>query len=163
MNLETFNVMSLLKNLVETGKKSAGEKVCLLCMTEWEGGKKQCDCVLPLRVVTEWISLDEADAYRISVGGLGGFFNFETKGMRWKDFIDRFHVDHRMYYEAIRVSVLENRYRFTGGEHQHGPGGVPLFDDDSVGSFSYRGWGDLMAAIWSEEEDVDYSYVDFYC
>jgi hypothetical protein len=31
-----------------------------------------------------------------------------------------------------------------------------------VATFSYRGWGDIMAAIWSEEENKDYNYMDFY-
>ena len=39
---------------------------------------------------------------------------------------------------------------------------MPLFSDGKVATFSFRGWGDLMAAIWSEAEDKDYGYMDFY-
>ena len=47
-------------------------------------------------------------------------------------------------------------------EHQNDDHGVPKSDDDTVGLFSFRSWGDLMAAIWSEEEDKDYDYLNFY-
>ena len=40
---------------------------------------------------------------------------------------------------------------------------TPVFDDGTVGSFSFRAWGDLMAAIWNTEENTNkYSYMDFY-
>ena len=50
-----------------------------------------------------------------------------------------------------------------GGDwHQNDPKGVPVFNDGTVAMFSFRAWGDLMAALWAEHEDCDYSYMDFY-
>ena len=80
-----------------------------------------------------------------------------------KDYLQECGEDEIQYVEAIRESVLEKNIRYTGDEHQEEPDGVPLFEDVTVALFSYRGWGDLMAAIWSEKEDKDYSYMDFYC
>lgn len=112
--------------------------------------------------VKRWISYDQAEAFERSVGGWGGWFNADEKGMRWKDFIGEIYSADRDYYEAVRVSVIKNKFRFTGSGHQSDDHGVPQFSDDTVGVFTFRAWGDLMAAIWSEEEDKDYSYMDFY-
>ncbi|MEE8295087.1 MAG: hypothetical protein V3R64_05205 [Sphingomonadales bacterium] len=82
--------------------------------------------------------------------------------MRWKDFIAEIYSDDRDYYEAVRASVIKNKFRFTGSGHQSDDQGVPQFSEDTVGVFTFRAWGDLMATIWSEEEDKDYTYMDFY-
>jgi hypothetical protein len=109
--------------------------------------------------VVEWVEDSEINDAEVSVGSLGGWFK---DGMRWPDFIKRIKEEYRPYYEAIRVSVIENGYRHTGEYHQYGGEGVPVFEDGTIGSFSWRAWGDLMAAIWSTEEDKDYCYMDFY-
>jgi len=113
--------------------------------------------------VKKWISYDEARDYPSApCGGLGGFFNFNQSGMRWKDYVNIFIDESKLYLEAIRESILENDIWFTGQDHQQSKTGVPLFEDNTVATFSYRGWGDLMAAIRSEKEDRDYNYMDFY-
>ena len=112
--------------------------------------------------LNKWISYKEADQHEPSIGGWGGWFNAEERGMRWKDFIEEIDEDEREYYEAIRSSAIEKKLRFTGYDHQWNEHGIPLFDDGTVGRFTFRAWGDSMAAIWSEEEDKDYTYMDFY-
>lgn len=122
------------------------------------------------RKVVDWISYDETNGKEVAIGGLGGFFNAgvihpnqkEAVGMRWKDYIETFTDKGKPYAEAIRESVLERGSLMTGDQHQHSANGVPLFDDGKIGEFSYRAWGDIMAAIWSEKENKDYSYMDFY-
>lgn len=109
--------------------------------------------------VIKWINYSESHEYKESCGGLGGWFD---DGHRWEDFIDDWIEEVKPYLEAIRKSAIENDLKLTGQQHQHGHKGVPLFEDNTVGSFSYRAWGDLMAAIWSTEENKDYSYMDFY-
>lgn len=111
--------------------------------------------------VVEWIAYEVADEVpdEKNVGGMGGFFN---SGMRWKDYLAAFGEEYHPYAEAIKKNVLELRLKIGGDDHQYSENGVPLFSDGKVASFSYRGWGDLMAAIWAEEEDRDYSYMDFY-
>ena len=111
--------------------------------------------------VKEWISFDESCSYEESFGGIGGFF---ADGMRWKDYIEHngFEEKGLEYAEAIKQSVIENEIRDDGRWHQNSRYGVPLFSDNTVATFSYRAWGDLLAAIWSEHDNKDYCYMDFY-
>lgn len=109
--------------------------------------------------VERWIDYDKSEKFETSVGGFGGFF---SDGMRWKDYLEQIDSDKHHYLEAIRESVLLQNLRLTGEQHQYGPAGVPMFEDGTLGKFSYRGWGDLMAAIWAEAEDKDYHYMQFY-
>lgn len=109
--------------------------------------------------VVKMISFEDAEGRVESLGGLGGFF---SKGMRWRDYISCFSEKIGEYAEAFRQYVLENEIKHGGDWHQSNEEGVPLFSDGTVGTFSYRAWGDIMAAIWSEEEGVDYEYMDFY-
>ena len=113
--------------------------------------------------IKKWISYDEASKYNEApCSGWGGWFNWESKGMRWQDYIEIWKPHVVPYIEAIREDVIRKNLRLTGADHQNHSEGVPLFDDDTVGCFSYRGWGDLMAAVWSEKENKDYCYLDFY-
>jgi hypothetical protein len=107
--------------------------------------------------VVDFITSEEHEKfnYEVSIGGLGGFFK---EGMRWNYYICNF--DKKDYYEAIREYVIKNNIKQGGDWHQIE--GIPLFSDNTVGSFSFRAWGDLLAAIWSEYENKDYCYMDFY-
>lgn len=111
--------------------------------------------------VVDWIGNDfiEKNSPETSIGGLGGFF---SDGMRWKDYISIWNDEAKPYAEAIREAVVAQNLRITGEEHDYGEHGTPLFEDGTIGSFSWRAWGDLMAAIWSEEEGKDYCYMSFY-
>lgn len=60
----------------------------------------------------------------------------------------------------LREQIIKLQIRSGGDWHQ--AEGTPLFEDGTIGSFSYRAWGDLLAATWSEEDQVGYSYMDFY-
>lgn len=94
----------------------------------------------------------------VSVGGLGGW----VSGHKWSDYLERQDPRIHHYFEAIRASVIERNLRESGYWHQRG--GEPIFSDGTYGAFSFRGWGDLLAAIWNTEEGTDaYSYMDFYC
>ncbi len=64
------------------------------------------------------------------------------------------------YIEALRKKIIADNIKCAGDIHQDKM--VPLFNDNTVGLFSWRAWGDLMAAIWSEEENKDYCYLQFY-
>lgn len=116
--------------------------------------------------VVAWIGFDEADTKESAVGGLGGWFGFAPTGdfkkepMRWEHYLGNCPEEDVPYVEAIRQEVLEKRLKIAGDQHQSS--WIPLFEDGKVGIFSFRGWGDLMAAIWSEEENKDYNYMDFY-
>lgn len=75
--------------------------------------------------VKQWISYNEAERFERSIGGWGGWFNADEKGMRWKDFIEEMEPEDRGYYEAVRASVIKNKFRFTGSGHQTEDQGVP--------------------------------------
>lgn len=109
--------------------------------------------------VREWTSYEKASELTESFGGLGGFFR---DGMRWADFVDRYTDEGKVYAEALRSSILELKLRHGGDWHQEDDEGAPVFDDGTSATFSYRAWGDLLAAVWSEAENRDYSYMDFY-
>ena len=112
--------------------------------------------------VTNWINWEQANKKEDAMDGMGGFFNWDRKGMRWKDYIEACPPEEVPYAEAIRESVLKKGLYIDGATHQTCPNGAPVFEDGKAATFSMRGWGDIMAAIWSEEEDKDYSYMDFY-
>ncbi len=112
---------------------------------------------MPVITVISW---DEADipAGTAAIGWWGGFFE---NGMRWQDYLDAFNEKVHPYLEAARQSAIENRIKVTGEQHQY-DGVTPVFSDGRYFQMTYRAWGDFMAAVWSEEEDRDLSYMDFY-
>ena len=124
--------------------------------------------------VVKWISIDEADKYpETPTPMLGGFFGLNVsrfngkpigrqEGKRWKDYIGAFVKEARPYLEAIREDVLKKKLTYTGEDHQDKEDGCPVFNDGKACLMSWRAWGDLMAAIWSTEDDKDYCYMDFY-
>lgn len=110
------------------------------------------------------MTYDETDKMPDSgIGGLGGFFNFHGKtGMRWKDYIDQFNDLGVEYVEALRKEIVEKKIKRSGSWHKsETEEGAPVFSDGKAATYSYRAWGNLLAAIWSEEEDKDYSYPNF--
>ena len=112
-------------------------------------------------IITKWINYAEAENYEENgFGGLGGFFE---RGMRWIDYKEGFFIPYHEELEILRKSIIDNKIRCTGSEHQFNYEACPLWDNEKTDTYSMRAWGDLMAAIWSTEENKDYSYMDFYC
>ena len=112
--------------------------------------------------VVKMICYSESDNYPCSFGGLGGWF---SNGMRWKDYASKFvgdAADTLKNAEAFREYIIAHKIRNSGAWHQTANNGVPLFEDNTVATFSYRAWGDLLAAVWSTEDNKDYHYMDFY-
>ena len=108
------------------------------------------------------VSWNEEDAQNIEGGtAIGWWGGFVENGMRWKDYLEAFNEKVHPYLEAARKSAVENNIRATGEQHQY-DGITPVFSDGSIFSMTFRAWGDFMAAVWSEEEDKDMSYMDFY-
>lgn len=111
--------------------------------------------------VIKWISYEEAIKMPNSgIGGSGGWFQHR---MRWRHYLEKFTVEGLPYVEALRASIIEQGLKYTGHEHQNEPDGVPVFETGEVATYTFRAWGDLMAAVWSTEEEKDYNYMDFYC
>jgi hypothetical protein len=113
--------------------------------------------------VVDWISYDDAADKTESVGWLGGWFGFEDDDHhRWPDYLAHFEPDVHPYLEALKEDVLGSGRFFTGEQHQDSNAGVPLFEDGTVGKFSFRAWGDLMAAIATVKDGKDHNYMEFY-
>jgi len=108
------------------------------------------------------ISWNEDDARAIEGGtALGWWGGFFEEGMRWKDYLGAFDEKVHPYLEAARKSAVAHSIKATGEQHQY-EGITPVFSDGSTFAMTFRAWGDFMAAVWSEEEDRDMSYMDFY-
>jgi hypothetical protein len=107
--------------------------------------------------VVSW-DVNDVPEHGDTIGWWGGFFE---EGMRWQDYLDAINPKVHPYLEAARRSAVENRIRVSGESHQH-DGITPVFSDGTTFAMTYRSWGDFMAAVWSEEENRDYSYIDFY-
>lgn len=111
--------------------------------------------------VKKWVKLPELkdfsglDIMFIQNGGI-----FE-KGCRWFYYINSVKEWQRPYLEAIREEIISKGIKWTGKEMQENPKGIPVFNNGKLGLFTWRAWGDLLAATWAESEDVDYSYIDF--
>ena len=80
---------------------------------------------------------------------------------RWADYLEPLTDKGKEYAEALRAEILRLKLKKDGNWHQYSGEGVPIFSDGTVATFSYRAWGDLLAAVWSEEENKDYAYPDF--
>jgi hypothetical protein len=112
------------------------------------------------REVAAWISYKAAEhGYPVDIGDWGGF---ETMDGTWAEHVARLQPRVVPYHEALRRAILARGLRRGGDWHQNARDGVPVFDDGAVGTFSFRAWGDLMAAIWGPEDGCIYGYMDFY-
>lgn len=120
--------------------------------------------------VVDWLSETDAEGKPESVSALGGWFGFrrsepggelfrERVSHRWADYLDNWEESWHPHLEALRRAIVRGGIRNGGNWHQDF--GTPLFSDGTIGAFSMRAWGDLMAAVWSEEEGCDYTYCDF--
>lgn len=106
--------------------------------------------------VIDWIDYKKF-RFENSVRTSGGFF---ALGMRWDDYINQIPVYRMKYAIAMRERILEDRIKADGLDHQRAM--IPVFSNGRHGLYTFRAWGDLLAATWSEEEDKDYCYMDFY-
>lgn len=108
--------------------------------------------------VVNWICPEDADKRECSIGGMGGF----PEAMLWEDYIEGLPEDKLPYYNALRASILKNG-AISGDDHQRAEYGTPLFSDGTIASFSFRGWGDLLASIFNSKiNEKKWQYMDFY-
>jgi hypothetical protein len=112
------------------------------------------------RQVIGWIPYASTDVREYpDVGGWGGCIQ---KGNSWSDYIADVEEAAVPYHEALREAVMKSGLRRGGDWHQFSPDGVPVFDDGTIATFSFRGWGDLMAAIWADTDGRCHGYMDYY-
>ena len=110
--------------------------------------------------VVGWINYWESSVYpENAAGGLGGWVN----GNNFTEYLEIQSEKARPYIVALKDEIVKKGLRTTGEQHQYAKCGVPVFSDETISTFSYRAWGDLMAAIWNTEENTNkYCYMDFY-
>lgn len=112
--------------------------------------------------VKKWVKISEFkdfsgfDIMFIQSGGV------VERGYRWVHYISLVEEWQRPYMEAVREEIIRKGIKWTGKEMQENPKGAPVFNNGKLGLFTWRAWGDLMAATWAERENTDYSYIDFY-
>jgi len=114
--------------------------------------------------VVKWVAYDSPYLKEMeeSIGGLGGWFGFR-EDHTWDDYIATVPREYQKYVIALKKECHSKNIKYTGEQHQYSGSGVPVFSDNTYGSFSYRGWGDLMAAIWTDPDKGEYyNYMDFY-
>lgn len=128
--------------------------------------------------VEKWVKFEDVPKDAKDIGSpLGGWFNAGFKvNPSVKDGIEETEKKHTLgdyqdeianskfevYFEALRKEILAKGIKLGGYFHQSNTeAGVPVFSDGKVATYSLRAWGDLMAAIWSEKEGKNYSYIDF--
>lgn len=112
--------------------------------------------------VVGWVDYGSREKTTL-IGGLGGWFNSnnihkkeEPTNMVWQDYLDYHEKSAHPYLEALRTEIKTNNLQITGEHHQYNSC-APLFSDGKIAEFSYRAWGDLMAAIYStKEKPLDY-------
>lgn len=114
--------------------------------------------VLTLR----WISYRESEALppELDRGGMGGWVN----GHNFAQYLETLEIPlDDPHYRLLYSEIVARGLREGGDWHQCADDGVPLFSDGTYITFSYRAWGDLLAAIWNTEEKTNrYGYMNFY-
>lgn len=120
-------------------------------------------------MVVEWIAYPDAEGRREApIGGLGGWFGVGgadgwSGNHTWADYLAEWDPSVHHYAEALRHAVVVGRIWECGDWHQgEHCNGVPVFDDGTAATFSMRAWGDLLAAVWSEQLGRPFCYMDFY-
>jgi hypothetical protein len=109
--------------------------------------------------VVDWISPEESTDKECTFGTLGGWFG---ENDTWQSYLEALEPEYRQYAIAVKDSVIERNHFITGEQHQYNDNGVPLFSDGTIGSFSFRGWGDLMAAIANCADGKPHQYMEYY-
>lgn len=105
----------------------------------------------PITVV-DWLDEEGATDREEAVGGMGGW----VEGEPWAEYLAAWPPEDHPYLEALKAEILAKGIRWGGFWHQGE--GTPLFSDGKVASFSMRGWGDLLASVWSEHDGEPQSY-----
>lgn len=109
--------------------------------------------------VINWISYEEAQKKNKKLSGIDGFF---TSSMNWQEYLNMCQPEQKIYIDALKTAIIKEKIKKAGDWHQWSNEGVPLFSDGVVITFSWRSWGNLLAAMWEIEEGKSYDYIDFY-
>ncbi len=110
-----------------------------------------------------WATPDACLNQLKNIGGSGGWFDAK-EGHNWERYLNEFCKDVHQHLNMLRDDIIKREIWQCGDWHQkNNIECVPVFSDGFHFSGSYRGWGDLMAAVWSSVYNVKYNYMHFYC
>lgn len=113
---------------------------------------------LPLTVT--WQSYDStADLPGFNLGNMG---NGNETATNWPAYVADYAPEWHPHLEAIRHAIIANRVWVGGDWHQDSAHGVPVLSDGHFMACSWRGWGELLAAVWNSELGKVFTYIDFY-
>lgn len=107
--------------------------------------------------IIAWTDELTAHQYPIHFMQCGGIFK---KGWRWNQYIEFVLNNQNGFLKLSEISLL-NDIRFSIIDNEIRTHMVPVFEDGTVPLFTPRGFADLLAASWAEEENKDYGYEDF--
>lgn len=107
--------------------------------------------------IVEWISYDEAMERGLTeaVGGSGG----DPVARRLDEYLEATWPASKHPYILAIAEAMDGLGPIGGFAHQASM--VPVFEDDTCGTFSLRAWGDLVAAWWNTKHDDHLSYCAF--
>lgn len=109
--------------------------------------------------VVRQCSYDEAQDLEDACGGMGGWVDGED----FDEYLAACGDEALPYVRGLRDWIVREKIRHGGDWHQDDEEGVPVFADGKCATFSYRAWGDLLAAVWNSHERTDrYCYMSFY-
>lgn len=81
----------------------------------------------------------------------------------WEEYVSDLDDRIKPYVETLKEDILNKEIKEGGDWHQNADDGVPVFEDDTYLTMSYRAWGAMLAAIWNSTlEEPKYHYMDFY-
>lgn len=124
--------------------------------------------------VIKWISLKEIEEdknkYKELVLNLNENFiknviPFKSsdllKPVTWENYVSKYTDESKIYLESLREEIINNNIQLTGEDHQYSNKGIPVFENNYYIFKSYRGWGQLMASIYTTEEKP-LNYMNYY-
>lgn len=110
--------------------------------------------------VHEFISSnDVGDRKDNGLGGLGGWFQ---NGHTWQDYENQFTDEGKVLVRELRDKIISHGIACTGEQMDSGARCIPLWDDNTVTGYSWRAWGDLMAAVHNFIDGKPHNYMEFY-
>ena len=91
-----------------------------------------------------------------------GHYDYDAKDDSQKEYRELDDPNPQETYMNLCDEIRKHGYKFDGPYHQDGKMGTPIIEGGLYMTFSYRGWGAVMADAWSSADRTPYDYMDFY-
>jgi hypothetical protein len=118
--------------------------------------------LLPCPMLTvSWQPYDSITPQHVGYN-LSDFGGPDDGAADWLAYVMQYPAQWHPHVEAVRQSILDQGIWAGGDWHQESAHGVPMLSDGHFFCFSWRGWGGLLAAVWSSELGEHFTYMDFY-